>query len=127
MDAAWPLSPWVAEYRDRVAFQLQVLPAPNDPEQGKHLLAAGRLAEDLGFPAFSTGDHPGINVDPWVHLGVLATMTSRIRLGVVTACAAYRPPLLTARLAADVDRLSDGRLPSASGRAGSRASSPPSA
>ena len=100
----------MAEHRDHVAFQLHVLPAPTDPAQGRHPLAAGRLAEDLGFPAFSTGDHPNVIVDPWLHLGVLATLTSRIRLGVVTACTAYRPPLLTARLAADVDRLSDGRL-----------------
>jgi alkanesulfonate monooxygenase SsuD/methylene tetrahydromethanopterin reductase-like flavin-dependent oxidoreductase (luciferase family) len=40
----------------------------------------------------------------------LATRTNRIRLGINVACALYRNPVLMARLAADIDNLSDGRL-----------------
>jgi alkanesulfonate monooxygenase SsuD/methylene tetrahydromethanopterin reductase-like flavin-dependent oxidoreductase (luciferase family) len=41
---------------------------------------------------------------------VVAASTRRIGLGVNVCCALYRHPVLTARLAADVDNLSNGRL-----------------
>ena len=72
-------------------------------------LAAARLAEELGFDAVSFGDHP-ILLDCWVWLAAVAATTRRIRLGPGVACAAYRPPLATARLATDLDQLSGGRL-----------------
>jgi hypothetical protein len=68
------------------------------------------LAEDLGFDAFFVGDHPAWALDPWLHLAALAVTTERIRLGVNVCCALYRHPVLTARLAADLDNLSNGRL-----------------
>jgi alkanesulfonate monooxygenase SsuD/methylene tetrahydromethanopterin reductase-like flavin-dependent oxidoreductase (luciferase family) len=43
-------------------------------------------------------------------MAALAGTTSRIRLGTNVACAGYRHPVLTARLAADLDNLSRGRL-----------------
>jgi alkanesulfonate monooxygenase SsuD/methylene tetrahydromethanopterin reductase-like flavin-dependent oxidoreductase (luciferase family) len=73
-------------------------------------LQLARTAEDLGFDSFWQGDHPGVSADCWVTLGALATHTRRIRLGPLVACAYYRPPALLARQAADVDRLSHGRL-----------------
>jgi alkanesulfonate monooxygenase SsuD/methylene tetrahydromethanopterin reductase-like flavin-dependent oxidoreductase (luciferase family) len=72
-------------------------------------MAAGRLADTLGFDAFFLGDHPAYAPEVWLHLGALAVQTSRVRLGSVVLCAGYRPPVLTARLAADLDNLSDGR------------------
>jgi alkanesulfonate monooxygenase SsuD/methylene tetrahydromethanopterin reductase-like flavin-dependent oxidoreductase (luciferase family) len=81
---------------------------PTDP--ARQLLAAARLAEDLGFDAFFVGDHPAWALDPFVHLAAIAATTRRIRLGVNVCCALYRHPVMTARLAADVDNLSNGRL-----------------
>jgi alkanesulfonate monooxygenase SsuD/methylene tetrahydromethanopterin reductase-like flavin-dependent oxidoreductase (luciferase family) len=74
------------------------------------LLSAGRLAEHLGFDAFFFADHPAWGLDPWLHMAAVAATTERIRLGTGVACALYRPPVLTARLAADIDNLSGGRL-----------------
>lgn len=110
MGAAWPCHPWVEAHRDRVSFGLQVF--PNDTASGpaRQLLAAGRLAEALGFDAFFVGDHPGWGPDCWLHLAALAAQSTRIGLGPNVACAGYRHPVLTARLAADLDNLSDGRL-----------------
>ena len=73
------------------------------------MLAAGRLADTLGFDAFFLGDHPAYQPDVWLHLGALAVQTSRVRLGSAVLCAGYRPPVLTARLAADLDNISCGR------------------
>src|SRR5262249_36089962 len=56
------------------------------------------------------GDHPAWALDPWLHLAALAVTTEHIRLGLNVCCALYRHPVLTARLAADLDNLSNGRL-----------------
>jgi alkanesulfonate monooxygenase SsuD/methylene tetrahydromethanopterin reductase-like flavin-dependent oxidoreductase (luciferase family) len=93
-----------------VRFALQVFPIDTKEDPGHQLLAAGRLAEQLGFEALFCGDHPAWALDPWVHLAALAVTTERIRLGLNVSCVAYRHPVLTARLAADVDNLSRGRV-----------------
>ncbi len=110
MRSAWTPSPWVEEHRDGVSLALQVFPIDTPVDPAAHLLGAGRLAEDLGFDAFFVGDHPAWALDPWLHLAVLAGTTRRIGLGVNVCCAQYRHPVLTARLAADLDNLSSGRL-----------------
>lgn len=110
MDPAWQPHPWVEAHRDAVGFGLQAVPRPDDPDPAGRLLAAGRLADELGLDAFFVGDHPAYAAEPWLHLAALATTTTRVRLGSVVLCAGYRPPVLTARLAADLDRLSGGRV-----------------
>jgi alkanesulfonate monooxygenase SsuD/methylene tetrahydromethanopterin reductase-like flavin-dependent oxidoreductase (luciferase family) len=110
MAADWPVSPWTEERRGRVSFALQAFPIDTKDDPGRQLLASGRLAEQLGFDAFFCGDHPAWGLDPWVHLAALAVTTDRIGLGLNVSCVAYRHPVLTARLAADVDNLSRGRL-----------------
>ena len=105
-----PLSPWVAANRDRIGIGLQVVAHADDPAPGERLLAAGLLAEQLGFEGFYLGDHPGVAPDCWLHLAVIASQTRRIRLGSVVICNGYRHPVMTARLAADLDRLSHGRF-----------------
>lgn len=104
------LHPWVLQFRDRVGWGLQAIAQPNDPNPAQSILAAGRLADGLHFDAFFIGDHPAYAPDAWLNLGILATQTERIRLGSVVLCAGYRPPVLNARLAADLDNLSGGRL-----------------
>ena len=100
---------WVREFRHRVGWGLQAFALPHDPDPAPRVMAAGRLADTLGFDAFFLGDHPAYAPEVWLHLGALAVQTSRVRLGSVVLCAGYRPPVLTARLAADLDNLSGGR------------------
>ncbi len=104
------IHPWVAGFRDRVGFGLQPVPRPDDPEPGRHLLDLAVRAEALGFDGFFLGDHPGYMPEPWLHLAAVAGRTERIRLGSVVLCAPYRLPVVTARLGADLDNLSDGRF-----------------
>jgi alkanesulfonate monooxygenase SsuD/methylene tetrahydromethanopterin reductase-like flavin-dependent oxidoreductase (luciferase family) len=100
---------WVRGFRDRVGWGLQAFALSHDSEPARRVMAAGRFAEVLGFDAFFLGDHPAYAPEAWLHLGALAVQTSRIRLGSVVLCAGYRPPVLTARLIADLDNLSGGR------------------
>jgi alkanesulfonate monooxygenase SsuD/methylene tetrahydromethanopterin reductase-like flavin-dependent oxidoreductase (luciferase family) len=104
------IHPWVEQFQHKVGFGLQPVPRPDDPAPSRRLLDLATLAEALGYDAFFLGDHPAYMPDPWLHLSAAAMQTRRIRLGSVVLCAAYRLPLVTARLAADLDRLSDGRF-----------------
>jgi alkanesulfonate monooxygenase SsuD/methylene tetrahydromethanopterin reductase-like flavin-dependent oxidoreductase (luciferase family) len=101
--------PWVREFRGRIGWGLQAVARPEDPAPGQRVIAAGLLAEELGFDAYFLGDHPAYAPEPWLHLGALAVLTNRVRLGSVVLCTGYRAPVLTARLAADLDNLSGGR------------------
>jgi probable F420-dependent oxidoreductase len=85
------------------------------------LLAWGRLAEETGFDFLAISDHVAITddvhreyqtpfYDPLVTLGVLASATSRVRLGTSVLVVPYRHPLLTARMVANLDQLSGGRM-----------------
>ena len=105
-----PAHPWVEEHSNRVGFGLQVFPIDTKTDPGRHLLAAGQLAETLGFDAFFTGDHPSWGLEGWMPLAALAAKTERIRLGSNVNCIFYRHPVLLARLAADLDQMSQGRL-----------------
>jgi alkanesulfonate monooxygenase SsuD/methylene tetrahydromethanopterin reductase-like flavin-dependent oxidoreductase (luciferase family) len=100
-----PAHPWVVERRDRITFGLAIAPALGAP-----LVDTAKRVEALGFDAFYVGDHPGWEHDCWIQLALLAGATVRLRIGPLVACTAYRPPVVTARLAADIDRLSGGRL-----------------
>jgi len=46
----------------------------------------------------------------WSTLSALATITSKIRLGIMVSCNAHRNPALLAKTAATLDVISDGRL-----------------
>ncbi|MFD8882837.1 TIGR03619 family F420-dependent LLM class oxidoreductase [Streptomyces erythrochromogenes] len=77
--------------------------------------------EGLGFDLLMVSDHVAITPDvaerypapfyePFTTLSWLAGLTTRIRLGTTVLIAPYRHPLLTARMAANLDELSRGRL-----------------
>ena len=78
-------------------------------------------AERLGYGAINTSDHPAPSgkwraggghdtFDPFAMLGFIAGCTERIRLHAHILVLPYRNPFLTAKAAASVDVLSDGRL-----------------
>jgi len=85
------------------------------------LLSWTKLAEALGYHFVMSSDHvamtsdviaryPAPFYDPWVTLGWLAGQTHTIELGTTVIIVPYRHPLETARLVANVDRVSRGRF-----------------
>lgn len=87
------------------------------------MLAIARRAEALGFDALWVVDHLVIPVDQyvpgaepmgawecWSLLAALAAATSRITLGSLVTCTAFRNPALLAKIAGTVDEVSGGRL-----------------
>jgi alkanesulfonate monooxygenase SsuD/methylene tetrahydromethanopterin reductase-like flavin-dependent oxidoreductase (luciferase family) len=93
-------------------------------------LAMARAAENSGFDSIWVGDHLLYRGDgrpergpweAWTMLAALAAVTERVRLGPLVACAGFRPPGLTAKMAAAVDEISGGRLVLALGAGWNRA------
>lgn len=85
------------------------------------LLGWARYAEDRGFGFAMISDHVAITpdvaeqypapfYDPFTTLAWLAGQTQRIELGTTVAIVPYRHPLHTARIAANIDNFSGGRL-----------------
>ncbi|MEU8217434.1 LLM class flavin-dependent oxidoreductase [Micromonospora taraxaci] len=77
--------------------------------------------EGLGFDLLMVSDHIAVTPDvaeqypapfyePFTTLSWLAGVTHRVRLGTTVLIVPYRHPLLTARMAANLNRLSGGRL-----------------
>jgi alkanesulfonate monooxygenase SsuD/methylene tetrahydromethanopterin reductase-like flavin-dependent oxidoreductase (luciferase family) len=93
--------------RDRVRFGVVALSSLDD---WTDYLRVARMAEDLGFDSFWVPDHPAGGRECWTTLAAVAAATGRIRVGSATSCVAFRPPAVLARAAADVDRISGGRL-----------------
>jgi alkanesulfonate monooxygenase SsuD/methylene tetrahydromethanopterin reductase-like flavin-dependent oxidoreductase (luciferase family) len=99
--------PWVAEADNGLRWGVQLVLG----EEGLgRLLDLGRTVEELGFDGCYIFDHPAIQADPWVSIAALAAVTERVRLGSFVTCVTYRHPAYVARLAADVDNISRGRL-----------------
>jgi probable F420-dependent oxidoreductase len=88
---------------------------PSWPE----VLAFAERAEALGLQSLWVCDHfvsspPGRPVEGihegWTILSALAASTSRVELGQLVMCAAFRNPALLAKMAATADAVSGGRL-----------------
>ncbi|MBM0278037.1 LLM class flavin-dependent oxidoreductase [Micromonospora tarensis] len=80
-----------------------------------------QTVEGLGFDLLMVSDHivvtpdvaeqyPAPFYEPFTTLSWLAGVTRRVRLGTTVLIVPYRHPLLTARMAANLNRLSGGRL-----------------
>ncbi|MGH7392129.1 MAG: TIGR03619 family F420-dependent LLM class oxidoreductase [Candidatus Rokuibacteriota bacterium] len=92
------------------------------PGAGPESLArSAALAEALGYHFVMASDHVAITPDvagrypapfyePFTLLGWLAAATRAVELGTTVIVLPYRHPLEVARMAANVDRLSGGRL-----------------
>jgi probable F420-dependent oxidoreductase len=87
------------------------------------LVEAARKAEAFGFDSAWISDHfftdisryggpPGAvgTVEPFTALAALATLTERIRLGTLVACAPFRHPAHVAKMATSIDLTSGGRF-----------------
>jgi len=98
--------PWVVRGRETIRCGIAYGPR-SDWLECRDLV---QEAEALGFDSYWTMDHPTSGMDCWTLLSALAVTTSSIRLGVAVNCIFYRPPSQLARLSADVDRMSGGRL-----------------
>ena len=105
--ATVPIHPWVAEGARRVHFGVSTAAMPDWGATRDFV----QTAEALGFDALMLPDHPlTLPSGTWTILAALAEATRTLRLGTLVSCVAYWHPVVLARLAADVDRLSGGRL-----------------
>jgi alkanesulfonate monooxygenase SsuD/methylene tetrahydromethanopterin reductase-like flavin-dependent oxidoreductase (luciferase family) len=100
------IHPWVVEARERLRFAIVGAFLPDWEAQRDFVLRA----EELGFDAYWLNDHPTRLIDCWSGLAALAMITKKMRLISLVSCVYYRSAMLLARQAADVDRLSGGRL-----------------
>jgi F420-dependent oxidoreductase-like protein len=82
-----------------------------------HWRRLATAVEQLGFVGLYRSDHytnanpPDIDsLELWVSLTWLASHTSKIEFGPLVSPVSFRQPTMTARMAAAVDDLSDGRL-----------------
>jgi alkanesulfonate monooxygenase SsuD/methylene tetrahydromethanopterin reductase-like flavin-dependent oxidoreductase (luciferase family) len=73
--------------------------------------------EEVGFDSIWHADHymrPSVPDHPmiegWTTLAHLASVTSRVRLGLLVNCNTFRHPPLVAKMAVTVDHISKGRL-----------------
>lgn len=73
------------------------------------LVATARQVEQLGYAELYSYDHLG-SVDPFVPLLIAAEATERLRVGPLVLNNEFHHPVLLARTAATVDRLTSGRL-----------------
>jgi alkanesulfonate monooxygenase SsuD/methylene tetrahydromethanopterin reductase-like flavin-dependent oxidoreductase (luciferase family) len=102
-----PIHPWVSAASARTRFGIEFAPQPDWGATRDFAQAV----EALGFDSLWIPDHPGVLGNAtWTTLAALASATTTIRLGPLVACAAYWNPVILARAAADVDRLSGGRM-----------------
>jgi len=69
-----------------------------------------RRVEELGYDALYVTDHLGRGLSPIASMGAAAAATQRIRIGSYVFANDFRHPLVLAREAATLDRISGGRL-----------------
>src|SRR5687768_889918 len=98
--------PWVTEGHTKIRFGI----AGGAPAARSKYLEFVQFVEELGFDSYWSPDHPTWRADCWTELAGLAVTTTKIRLGSLVSCIYYRHPALLARMAADVDSMSNGRL-----------------
>jgi alkanesulfonate monooxygenase SsuD/methylene tetrahydromethanopterin reductase-like flavin-dependent oxidoreductase (luciferase family) len=74
------------------------------------LAAPANVSQSAGDEPWLACDGDPQTSDCWTILAAFAAVTKRLRLGPLVSCVFYRTPFQLARQAADVDRLSNGRL-----------------
>jgi F420-dependent oxidoreductase-like protein len=92
-----------------------------EPQMGytyRDIVTLAKAAEDADFYSFTVSDHFFGNIksvekhahDAWTLLALLTPQTERIRLGTLVTCQSYRNPALVAKIAANLDNASNGRI-----------------
>jgi len=97
---------------------MELASIPDPPAKWAKTLEIAHLAEDLGFDSVWVYDHFHNVPSPsheavfecWTTIAALSQATSRVRLGQMVGCAAYRNPGLLAKITSTVDVISGGRL-----------------
>ncbi len=87
-------------------------------EAWQRTVAVARQAEGLGFESVWLFDHfhteprptDEITFESFTSLSALAALTTRVRLGHVVICTAFRNPALTAKMISTMDSISGGRM-----------------
>ena len=87
-------------------------------EAWRRTVAVSTQADRLGFESIWLFDHfhtvpeptDEITFESFTSLAALAALTSRIRLGHIVICTAFRNPALTAKMISTMDSISDGRM-----------------
>jgi alkanesulfonate monooxygenase SsuD/methylene tetrahydromethanopterin reductase-like flavin-dependent oxidoreductase (luciferase family) len=82
------------------------------------IVTLAKAAEDAGFYRFTVSDHffgwiegrENQCYEAWTTLALLTPQTERIRLGTSVTCQSYRNPALLAKIAANLDNASNGRI-----------------
>lgn len=77
---------------------------------GPLTLAAADLAEELGYHRLWLYDSAAIWEDVWIHMGLVAARTERIRLGTAVLVPKLRHVMTTASAIATIERMWPGRL-----------------
>jgi alkanesulfonate monooxygenase SsuD/methylene tetrahydromethanopterin reductase-like flavin-dependent oxidoreductase (luciferase family)/predicted kinase len=100
-----------------VVLQLSRFPWDTDP--AAWLKDVALAADEAGFAGIALMDHliqiPQVGAtwepipEPWVTLGMLAGLDSRLRLGTLVTPASFRPAGITAKAVATLDTISGGR------------------
>ncbi len=99
---------WKSEYRD----------IPDASQQWQITVDMAVLAEELGFDSVWVYDHfhnvpraiHSSVFECWTVMAAISQRTSRIRLGQMVSCNAYRHPSVVAKITSTIDVISGGRL-----------------
>lgn len=92
-----------------------------EPQMGYtygEVVTLAKAAESAGFYSFTVSDHFFGNIksvdkhahDAWTLLALLTPQTERIRLGTLVTSQSYRNPALVAKIVANLDNASNGRI-----------------
>lgn len=92
-----------------------------EPQMGytyEDIVTVAKAAEDANFYSFTVSDHFFGHIesveknahDAWTLLALLTPQTERIRLGTLVTCQSYRNPALVAKIVANLDNASNGRI-----------------
>lgn len=92
-----------------------------EPQMGytyEDIVTLVKAAEDANFYSFTVSDHFFGHIesvekhahDAWTLLALLTPQTERIRLGTLVTCQSYRNPALVAKIVANLDNASNGRI-----------------